>query len=90
MSKRHQKKLKIIIMGRETKKRKTKNGLRVVSAKTYLAREKKEGKLVEYKRPLCLHPACRQGDLDRCPVRCGTCVEAGGFEKVPEEVTYLI
>lgn len=65
-------------------------GVPVVSEATLKKREKKDAKPVEVTMPLRLNGFCRQGDLDRCPVHCGTCVEAGSFENIPRVVTYLV
>ena len=65
-------------------------GLRVVTKKSQRKKEKKEAKPMKLTMPLRLDGFCRQGDLDRCQVRCGTCVEAGGFENISRLVTYLV
>lgn len=65
-------------------------GLSVVSEATLKRRERMDAKPMKLTMRFPLNGFCCQGDLDRCQVRCGTCVEAGSFEKIPRLVTYTV
>lgn len=65
-------------------------GFQSFDSDEYFARQKKQNAKAELKlEPFPLSGFCCQGDIDRCQVRCGACISAGGFEKLSKSVIYL-
>ncbi len=65
-------------------------GLSVVSKAALKRREKKDIKPMKVTLPFPLDGFCCQGDIDKCQVHCGACIEAGGFENLPKLATYTV
>jgi hypothetical protein len=71
------------------KKMKTLAGIPIISETTF-KRRAKAIKPLKITMHFPLDGSCREGDLDKCQAHCGACVEAGGFENIPQLVTYSV